>query len=306
MSRSNRSGDSKALDWAFPLTGIVLALLLALGIGWLQAREEHKRQQTPTSYAEAAKNDAERACVGTDPRAVFVCVNEKVKTAYQTARDEQDLSAQQRAASSALATAVFSFFALTLSGVGVWYVKRTLDATLEAVQDTGKATKAMERQNELAEAETRLALRPYVWFGKMEIRNVGGGKEPEFHVDIGHAGQTPALEIRSFVSLGFLDVGVQDANLRFERRQPGSSVSRSQMFPNHPGLDGDYKLGRKIDDEMFNQLANGQRKFIVAGIVSYRDVFGKRHLTTFKCVSLAFITASVMSTSPCSRGNNAS
>jgi len=155
MSGSDRSRDDKALDWAFPLVGILLALFLAWGIGWLQAREEYDREHTASAYADAAKNDAERTCVGTDPRAVFECVNEKTKAAYQTAHDEQDLSAQQRAASSALITAILSFLALVLSGVGVWFVKRTLDATLRAVEDTRKATMAMERQNEIAQHAQR-------------------------------------------------------------------------------------------------------------------------------------------------------
>ena len=133
----------------------MLAVALAWGIGWLQAREEYKREQAPNSYAAAAKQDAQSACVGTDPVAVFECVNEKAKTAYQAAHDEQDLSAQQRAASSALASAALSFLALALSGVGVWYVKRTLDATLDAVEDTGEATRAMMRQNEITEAAQR-------------------------------------------------------------------------------------------------------------------------------------------------------
>lgn len=162
MSGSNRSGNTKAIDWAFPLTGIILGLFLAWGIGWLQAREEYNRKQTPAAYAEAANNDAESSCVGTEPRAVFECVNEKAKTAYQTAHDEQDLSAQQRAASSALVTAILSGIALILSGVGVWYVKRTLDATLEAVEDTGKATKAMENSNSIAVRRNELELRPYL------------------------------------------------------------------------------------------------------------------------------------------------
>lgn len=150
MPKSNRSESFGALDWALPLTGLALALLLAFGIGWIQAREDYRHQYTPASYAAAAKLDAEHACLGTDPRAVFECVNERAKTAYQTAHDEQDLMAQQRAASSALASAVLSFLALVLSGVGVWYVKRTLDATLDAVEETSAATVAMQNANRIA------------------------------------------------------------------------------------------------------------------------------------------------------------
>lgn len=155
MHGSNRGEGAKALEWPLPLIGILLALGLAWGLGWLQAREEHKREQTPAAYAAAAKDDAKRTCVGTDPAAVFECVNEKAKTAYQTAHDEQDLSAQQRAASSALAAAVFTFFALLISIVGVWFVKRTLDATLEAVKDTSEATDAMRQSNAIAENAQR-------------------------------------------------------------------------------------------------------------------------------------------------------
>ena len=155
MPRSDRRRNAKTVDWALPLVGLLLVIALAWGLGWLQAREEYKRKYATEAYKRAAQRDAESACIGTDPRAVFKCVNEKAETAYQTAHDEQDLSAQQRAASSALASVVLTFFSLILSGVGVWYVKRTLDATLEAVEDTSDATQAMMRQNEIAEKAQR-------------------------------------------------------------------------------------------------------------------------------------------------------
>lgn len=157
MSGSDRGDRTAAISWAFPLLGILIALGIAWGIGWLQAREEYKRQSTPAAYAAAAKDDAKRACVGTDAAAVFECVDQKAKAAYQTAHDELDLSAQQRAASSALASVIVSFLALVISVVGVRYVKQTLDATLQAVKDTGEATQAMLAQNVLAKEANRIA-----------------------------------------------------------------------------------------------------------------------------------------------------
>lgn len=224
----------------------------------------------------------------------------------QTDRETRDLAAQEASALWAFWMVVASFASVAITAVGTVFLYKQIVLTREAVEDTGKATKAMERQNELAEAETRLALRPYVWFGKMEIRNVAAGQEPEFHIEIGHAGQTPAFEIRSFVSFGLLDLGLLDAKLRFDRNPHRNLSSKTQMFPNHPGLEVDRKLGRAIDDQTVTELRQGFRRFIVAGIVSYKDTFGKRHLTTFKSVSLQFISADIMSTSPCNRGNNAS
>lgn len=235
MSGSNRSGNSKAIDWAFPLTGIIIAIALAWGVGWLQAREEYNRQQTPKAYAEAAKKDAERACIGIDPRAVFECVSEKAETAYQTAHDEQDLSAQQRAASSALITAVLSFLALVLSGFGVWFVKKTLDATLAAVEDTGRATEAMERQNELVVQAQRpwLTIQARITLAK----KTSTGIKLRFEAKITNIGNTVAD--RCAVRGGFIEkVGVSPGNaineIRKFRRDAENMASILEDGPRMP------------------------------------------------------------------------
>ena len=130
-------------------------LILAYALGNLNGREAKSRDQTPASYSQAAKADANRSCIGRQSAALFECVYERVEASQEQARGEHDLSAQQRAASAALAAAVVAFLTLTVTGIGVWFVKRTLDATLEAVRDTSIATKAMERQNELAASAQR-------------------------------------------------------------------------------------------------------------------------------------------------------
>lgn len=228
MSGSNRSGNAKALDWVLPLFGITLAVALAWGFGWLQAREEYKREQASNSYAAAAKQDAQSACIGTDPGAVFECVNEKAKTAYQTAHDEQDLSAQQRAASSALASTVLSFLALALSGIGVWYIKRTLDATLEAVEDTGKATKAMERQNEIAES----AQRPWITVKSLEIDPIAISKDADDRLFVAINGQVTVANIGQAIARNFCVISTAIAwkdSFRY------SGLGESEMIPpRHP------------------------------------------------------------------------
>ena len=49
-----------------------------------------------------------------------------------------------------MVAAIVAAMTLIVTAIGVWFVKRTLDATLNAVEDTSKATMAMERQNELS------------------------------------------------------------------------------------------------------------------------------------------------------------
>lgn len=155
MHGSDRGAGDTFVGWFLPTVGICLAVFLAWGMGYLQAREAERRQQTPAKYSRSAKDDAQRACVGTEPGRVFECVYEKVEAAKEQASTEQDLSAQQRAASSSLASAIVSAFTLLVSIAGVWFVKRTLDATLRAVEDTGEATKAMKDANDIARSQSR-------------------------------------------------------------------------------------------------------------------------------------------------------
>jgi hypothetical protein len=155
MSGNDRGERLAPVDWVFPVIGLLLAISIAWGVGYLQSRETERRYHTPRSYQESAKTNAQRACVGREPAAMFECVNEHVEASRQASNTEQDLSAQQRAASSALAAAAIAFAALIVTVIGVWFVKRTLEATLEAVRDTSIATKAMIRQNEIAERSQR-------------------------------------------------------------------------------------------------------------------------------------------------------
>lgn len=137
---------------------IVLCCIIVGGLTYGFGREDERRYETPAKYAKAAKADAKRACIRTEGLTAFECVYEKVEAAQEQARGEQDLSAQQKSANAAMISALIAFATLVLSAVGVWYVKRTLDATLRAVKDTSTATAAMVRQNDLSEA----AQRPWV------------------------------------------------------------------------------------------------------------------------------------------------
>ncbi|MEK6637053.1 MAG: hypothetical protein AABY88_03105 [Pseudomonadota bacterium] len=137
---------------------IVLCTIITGILSYSSGRESERRNHAPASYSRAAKQDAERACVGMDSGTAFECIYEKVEASQEQARGEQDLSAQQRAASAAMISAIIALLTLGATGMGVWYVKRTLDATLEAVKDTSKATVAMNDANEIAKA----AQRPWV------------------------------------------------------------------------------------------------------------------------------------------------
>lgn len=201
MSQIDKNTRLTPIDWAFPLIGIVLAIAIAVGIGWLSGSESERRYQSPHRHAESAKSDARRACAEIRGQGeIFDCIYDKVETNEQASQAEQNLSAQQRAASSALSSAVISLFTLLVSIIGVWYVKRTLDATLKAVEDTSLATHAMGDANNIA----RTAQRAWIGINDAYVSNIyahPAGEEYWVWIDfvfvLKNSGLSPALNIRS-------------------------------------------------------------------------------------------------------------
>lgn len=179
----------------FCMIAVFGSALLLYVLGSVDGRQSETRQQAARSYSQAAKDNAERACLRSEPHAVVECVYVHIQAAEETARAEQDLSAQQKSADSALASAIIAFLTLIVSGIGVWFVKRTLEATRDAITDTSKATAAMIRQNELTEALQR----PYIV--------VEAGKSPTEPNEAGFI--MPA-------SYRYVNVGGTPANLLWE------------------------------------------------------------------------------------------
>lgn len=207
MSDGNRGNRSEALAAAvFGALAVFGAIFLLYALGVLNGRESERREQTPTSYSQAAKTDAHRACAGLERGASFECVYERVEASQEQARGEQDLSAQQRAASAALASAVVALLTLIVTIIGVWFIKRTLDATLEAVEDTSLATVEMGRANEIAREALALQGRAWLTVGaQIEGHLEMSDQHPEIRISVAltitNVGSNPATNVALAVEL---------------------------------------------------------------------------------------------------------
>ena len=220
--------------------------------------------------------------------------------------EKRDLAAQEASAAFAWWMVVVSGLGFCITTIGTFLLYQQIKLTRRAVEDTGEATVAMREANRIAEHVSALELRPYVWFGKIEIRDVALGKIPQLVVEVCHAGQTPAYEVRSIVCFALLSPGIDNIRIRFDRTVKSAVPSKTQLFPGHEGLLSKQNADRPLDENEMRLLAVQGQRFIGAGIVSYRDIFGKRHITTFKCVSTLFVRNDVMETAPTDRGNHSS
>jgi hypothetical protein len=132
------------------VAGAATIWIFAWNISAHQAQHSLAADSNAESYAGATQARIARACSGGKAPAVLECVAEQVEASREDQRAEYDLSAQNRMADWAFLTMLWGFATTIISGLALWFLKGTLDATREAVADAGDATQAMKRANEIS------------------------------------------------------------------------------------------------------------------------------------------------------------
>jgi hypothetical protein len=122
-------------------------------------------------------------------------------------------------------------------------------------------------------------------------------------VAIANSGKTPALHVRTHIVTRFLDKAtefVPDNHVTGEFSeiviQPGAKVTLpSKLSP------GKYENPAKLRQDDLTLMASGEYVFWVGGVITYQDVFGKRHETAF----CGFLSPDLKSFSGCKAYNKA-
>lgn len=86
-----------------------------------------------------------------------------------------------------------------ITAAGVWLVKLTLDATLEAVKDTGRGTKEMVEANRIAREINDVQLRPYLFVDKV-VTESRSYECIKYTTNLANSGLTPARLIKVRIS----------------------------------------------------------------------------------------------------------
>ncbi|KPF93757.1 hypothetical protein IP81_00975 [Novosphingobium sp. AAP83] len=82
--------------------------------------------------------------------AALECVNEAIESSHESKRSELELSAQRQMSEWAFWALVVSICSSLVTAIGTYLLYQQIILTRRAVKDTGDATKAMVRQNEIA------------------------------------------------------------------------------------------------------------------------------------------------------------
>ena len=192
---------------------------------------------------------------------------------------EADLQAQQDMVFWATLMFAATVATVIITAIGVWFVKRTLQETMKAVRETSDATVAMREANAIARESARRQTRAYVSAEDHQCINFGIGRTPNFRCKIYNRGQSPAYEVRITAALQSTNGAIDAHKFRFGNL--GFYQSRTVVGPGQwighllPGIE-------EVSQDTWVGVCHGQIALIYAGVISYRDTFGKRRITTFR------------------------
>lgn len=222
--------------------------------------------------------------------------------------DTADLCAQWRAAvaaeRSATEAADANHWAQWAVGIGAATLLATQGGLFWSLGQTGRALAAARQANEIARSAHERELRAYVSFGAMSIFDVAPGAMPYVQFEVRHSGTSPAYGILSCLQIELALPGETNPRILFQR-PVGQVRSRVTMHPGDPEKIGRTTLARPLSADECEAIRSGAQRLVCAGMLSYRDAFGRRHRTTIKCVSGRQTDATTFDTWPCERGNNA-
>lgn len=263
MSNGERSGRDTNVGALLGAIALLGSVVLAFGIGTTLGVNSGRDEVSAQEHYRSAKQDNLQACSGREGAAAIKCVSEAIEAAQHQSDSRQDLYAQQDMSRWAFWLLVLTVLTFGVTAIGVWFVKQTLDATLAAVEDTERATLAMNEANEIARKTSALQLRPYMGtLGAAVILNPNG-RTFSVVIDIKNFGQTPAqIVAQDFRVVHVAWQGEGNSFKRFIHRipiqptahcDPGHTQNRAAI------IDGPLNWG--IGDHIFTELTLTYRSF---------------------------------------------
>lgn len=202
----------------------------------------------------------------------------QIITEQPDAYSDRNIVAQERIADASALMAWAAALTLAVTAIGTFFLIRQVRLTRKAVDETAKATLAMERQNELTEITSKRQLGAYVTFHSVEWALPDLMRDPySLQVVWQNTGVTPALGLQSRVGL---HVFKTEDDLRFDTYPDKGTgplpVGPAQKF---------WSETLSLDQTDYNKIADGKQRAALVGIATYDDIFGIQHETGF-CVEI--------------------
>ena len=269
MSRSEKYGQLTLLVLALAAFFGILAVVYGLVLEtYGERRELHTKyqDQAKTQQKIAADHMAD-ACFGIVGPAFVKCVSDQMERYEANRPADADLRAQQDMALWALWMFIASCSTVLVTGVGIYYVRETLEASRSAVR---AADDAVAETRRIGEAQVRAYL---------SIESVSIAVDPDagnikLSMDINNAGQSPARKaeiILEFVFAGLMRLPDKATTRLLVRLIPANTLYHQQEI----GLQ-DINIPQGYSDENYKRMAVS-----LTAVVFANDVFDKEIAAVF-------------------------
>jgi hypothetical protein len=210
--------------------------------------------------AAAQKNNSIVECVASlGFTKALQCSLEAAETPYQQTEDYYDLKAQQDMAKWAL-------LMLIVTSVGVVYVAQTLNITRQA--------------NERFADAAKMELRAYVAPVNFIIGPIESGKPISFSFETKNFGQTPARNVCHTYRI--FTASSEKAVPKFGSG-PIQSDANYALPPGHV-FETQFSTEDVNTADEASRLLSGKAILGIRGYLVYRDIFGRRHFSTFNYI----------------------
>ena len=276
MSESDRGERNQAGLIATALVGAICVVLywsMFYDMGFQSGQNERKANVEAEHYASDTANQIDRECGAESGQSARECIAKIVAAERESQRGESDLAAQWKAANWVMWAGILAGAQLVATAFGLFYIRETLRATLKAVEDTGKATKAMERQNEIASDNAKRQLRAYVTFGEFVLNM----DKADWKVQLkwNNGGQTPAIEVHTVADWIALETPLP-ADFTFPDPPPYEEDGPATIGPKQSVYG---TCPQDLSPALLISAANGDRQVYAWGSVEYFDAFGQHRRT---------------------------
>lgn len=255
-------------DW-----GVVVTIGGCLALAWVAVLDSHQRgYREPRSTSERqgpSQFERNRRGIPT-PFEAFTANPDPQNT---DEREKRDLAAQETSAAWAFWVALFSGLQLVTTIIGLYFVKRTLDATLMAVQDTGEATMAMKESNEIMRETAKHQLRAYLDFDSVRYNVSPNCPDTETQIGTGirikvkNYGTTPA---KNAVLKYICYVESQNGDLLAR-----AGEDRTEMTSIAPADEFIYSFYFRVDRNRWKDIQQRRATICIRTKVDYCDVFNE-------------------------------
>jgi hypothetical protein len=274
MSGSDRDKLSKA-----GLVGTILVAVIGIGLYWSifysagygSGYNERKANIESEHYASDAAEQIERECSAVSGEAARKCITKIVQAERESQRGESDLAAQWKAADWVMWAGILAGAQLIATIAGLYYIKRTLDATHDAVGEARLATQAAQK-----------AVNETSRIGEAQVRCYLSGTEATvfFHKNgtvtakcrIKNSGQSPANRVRWMPEL---TVYIRGGVARTIPMLPQKLVKEHTLSANEREWFGPIQLNVNLSSEEIDACRPDVGLLVTLDIkLSADDVFG--------------------------------